>query len=298
MSRYLLLDHTLPGAHTRNMLGRIVVEKEQQLWSFIPDTNEPSAREIVKSIGDDPVHYCDLARVFKKTRSSSTKARLTDLLEAHAESATSQNVEIKSAEVVRYEMINSGKRLIKLMENQGYKKQCLELLQQHPHKKLPMVTGVMTCKNTKVKLDKTNDQGGGMQARIPIGEATGTSRAADIQGNVDHNRNDADKFEVLIEEEVIFACAYDEVKLQKFLERRCIGGNFFSKRKELDEPTAVVTKRIKGKGIKLNFEGKESQRGESSEIGVGDLDIVSDGERSTTSHKSSFSLCMCHEEMN
>ena len=148
MSRYLLLDHTLPGEHAQNMLGRVVVEKNHPLWSFIPDTTDPSPREIVPSISQDKVQYDDLSRIFEVTRSRSTRARLTKLLEAHAASAASQSVQIESAQVLRYEMINSGKRLISLMENDGYRAQCIYLLEQYPHKRLPMVTGVMTCRNT------------------------------------------------------------------------------------------------------------------------------------------------------
>ena len=266
------------------MLGRVVVEKNDPLWCFIPDITYPSPRDIVPDIGRDKVLYNDLSRIFEVTRSSSTKARLTKLLEAHATSAASQSVHIESAQVLRYEMTNSGFRLMDLMQDDGYRAQCLRLLDQYPHKRLPMVTGVMTCRNTKVKLDRTNDQGGGVQAQIPIGAATGTSSDADVQGSVDYSRNNADHFQTVIGDEVVFACAYDEVQLQTYLAKKCFAARIFSKPKELDQPTATVTKKIKGEGIKLNFAGDDSQ----DDRGSGE-------EGSSLSRKDSFSLSLYDE---
>ena len=222
-NRYHVLSHTLPGHHVDNMLGRVVVDKRDPLHCFIPYTDNEAERfhprDIVPDISDDPVQYDDLSQVLDGARDNEARLRLNKLLDAHARKVSLKNVKVTAAVVVRYDMINVELKLNQLMRDPKYRRQAVSLLSKSEGKPLPMVTGVMTCKETVVTLDKKAERGAGAGLRVPVGEAVGGPSLSDPEVSLEHLRNDGKAVESKIKEEVIFALAYDEVKLGAYMKR-------------------------------------------------------------------------------
>ena len=253
-NRYHVLSRTLPEHHVENMLGRVVVDKRDPLHCFIPYSDEADSInpiDIVPDISDKPVQYDDLSQVLGAAQDNDAKLRLHQILDAHARKASSRNVQVTSAVVVRYDMINVERKLSQLMRDRNYRSQAVSLLSKNEGRPLPMVTGVMTCKDTVVKLATKAESEIGVGMRAPIGEATGGSSLGDPEAKFKHQRNDTKAAESKIKDEVIFALAYDEVKLEAYMKRKCWLPKF-SKPQTKSNKVSLGAK-IPGDGIDLYF---------------------------------------------
>ncbi len=273
MNRYLLIDHTLPKVHIPNMLGRVVVEKTDPLRNFVPDPDGQEGafhpKDIVPDISDDPVQYDDLSRIIETAQNDQAKVRLTELLRGYAHQQTKRDVKIKAAVVMRYDMNGIGRKLIRLMADGRYKSQVVELL-QNTHGKvnesLPLVTGMLTCRDLEVEFDEQKDGGAEIQGRAPVGKATGTTDAVDPEVEYVHSKSKENNVQAKIKDEVVFALAYDEAKLQRWFtkKKKCL----FRKAEE-GEPKVVLGNKILGDGINLYF-GPPDYPVDDGDIGISD----------------------------
>ena len=75
------------------------------------------------------------------------------------------------------------------MGDRQYRAQAFSLLKKSEGRPLPLVTGVMTCKNTVVTLDKRAEHGTGAVSRVPVGEALGPPSLGDSEATFEHMRN-------------------------------------------------------------------------------------------------------------
>lgn len=256
-SRYLLLDHTLPKNHIPNMLGCVVVEKTDPTRSFVPHKDGLEAefhpKDIVPDISDDPVKYDDLSRIIGAAQDDQATAHLSQLLRTNAHQKTSKDLKIKAAVVMRYDMNNIGKKLIRLMADERYKSQVMDLLRETPGKvneSSPLVTGMLICRDLEWESDDQKHGGAETQARIPVGEGLGSTDTVDPEGEFSHSGSKGNNVQAKIKDEVIFALAYDEVKIQKYFakKKKCI----FRKAEE-GESKVVLRNKILGDGINLYF---------------------------------------------
>lgn len=252
--RYHLLSQSLPGNHVGNMLGRVVVDKRDPLHRFVPYTDDGAEplhpSDIVPDLSDEPVQYDDLSKVLDAAQNNEARLRLHNILDAHARQRTAQNVKMTSAVVVRYNMINVERQLKRLMGDRQYRTQVLQLLSEKNGKPLPMVTGLLTCKNTVVTLDKKAERGAGAGFRVPVGEAMGGPSLGDPEAKVEHLRNKGNTVESKIKKEVIFALAYDEVKLAEYVKRKRW---YPSHRSQSKNPKVVLGDKIPGEGFDIYF---------------------------------------------
>ena len=257
MDRYLLIDHTLPKKHIPNMLGRVVVDKTDPLRKFAPDADGQEAefhpKDIVPDISDDPVIYDDLSRIIETAQNNQAEVRLSQLLRVYARQQTKRGLKIKAPVVVRYQMTNIGRKLIRLMADPRYKSLVEKLLRETPGKvneSLPLVTGMLTCRNLEVELDDSKDGGTEIQGRLPVGKASGTTDAVDPEVEIVHSKSKGNNVQEKIKDEVIFALAYDEAKLQRYFTKK---KRFIFRKAEEGESQVVHGDKILGAGISLYF---------------------------------------------
>ena len=125
-----------------------------------------------------------------------------------------------AAIVTRYNMNNVEDKLEALMNNTTYKKQVLALLEKKEKDILPLVTGMLTCKETRIGFDADRERAYEGQARIPVSAATNTTSAVDPETQISLSSTERTRTAGTVKQEVIFALAYDEVKLEKYLQKR------------------------------------------------------------------------------
>lgn len=146
------------------------------------------------------------------------KAEMMGALEAHAKNNTGRTGKITSAKVKRYMMTNVDNVLRTLMDNKIYRKAVLDMLKKPKTSTGPLrlVTGMLTCKDTIVQWDSEGGRNVGGSGRV-TGETIGVP-GADGELSAEHTSLASQSTGQRIKDEVVFALAYDQVKLQKYLE--------------------------------------------------------------------------------
>ena len=251
--RYLLLGNILPGHHIPNMLGRIVADKTYPLDEYVPDEADEggfNVREIVSNLYDEPVEYTDLQWVIGKAKNDDAKVKLTSIFDAHAGRRAAKTSKFNSSSVVRYSMTNIETKLKRMMKVEKYEQLAIELLQKNNRGTLPMVTGILTCRNTTVGKRDSREQEAGGELKAPVGKAMGASSRGDPSVELQHSKKEGKGTEQTITDEVIFALAYDEAKLTNLTKNRsslwCLGGQ-----EEQPKPKVVHGNKILGEGINI-----------------------------------------------
>ena len=209
------------------MLGRCVVEKSLPLHDFIP--NAPLHPDsIVQDICPQGVEYTDISRVLETAVDATVKTKFTDMFKAAISQRDTKDLQITAGTVTLYDMLNPGNTLKTLMTNSDYQAQLLAkmIIQEKKRNKttefkvLPMVVGLLTCKGLEFGFEIENNRGTELQGKLPVGEATSTPNTLDPEIEFKRTDERSDHFEGKINEEVIFAVAYDEVRLASYLLKR------------------------------------------------------------------------------
>ena len=184
--RYILLNAVLPGYHIPNMLGRVVSFVTDPLADFIPQSDPQhidfNPRDIVPDLFYEPVQYDDVAHLLEEMGDVTITKMLKQRLQIYASNTKSRNFKIKAGVVTRYDMIHAERNLAVLVKDASYATQVLEMFERRKAKSLAMVTGMLTCRDLTV----------------------GWTYSEKFH-----------EMEAEIKEEVVFALAYDEVKLKQ-----------------------------------------------------------------------------------
>ena len=184
--RYILLNAVLPGYHIPNMIGRVVSFVTNPLADFIPQSDPQhtgfNPRDIVPDLFYEAVQYDDVAHLLEEMGDVTITKMLKQRLQIYAINTKSSNFKIKAGVVTRYDMIHAERNLAVLVKDAGYATQVLEMFERRKAKSLAMVTGMLTCRDLTV----------------------GWTYSKKFH-----------EMEAEIKEEVVFALAYDEVKLKQ-----------------------------------------------------------------------------------
>jgi hypothetical protein len=252
--RYFLLDTTLPGHHTHKMLGRVVVDKTNPLRHFAPYSNDPERPSdplnMVPHLSDKPVVYNDMKTICIAAKSDDVKGKFTSLLSAYASQSTSTEVAVDAGIVTRYEMINVPVLFDQLLENETYRRQAKALFNEREGVGLFLVTGVLTCKDLKVRARDGDTKNGTLQTGLssPAGEASDD----DLEMGISVERGNGSGFLAVIKQEVVFALAYDEVRLDPpLIETHWTWLQFRWVSIPIRDPKLALGRSIRGRGIKL-----------------------------------------------
>lgn len=226
---YHLLEGSLHQEHIAHMLGRCVVHKSLPLRDFVPNSSAHlHPKNIVPDIRGEPIEYNDITRILETTVDTTVRAKLTNLLGAAVSQRSKKDLQIVAGTVTRYDMSNPGDTLKVLMDNPTYHAQVMKKMgklnenktKEMMFKILPMVVGMLTCKDLTIGFEAEKDRGVDIQGKAPVGTATGTSNTLDSEVQITLSKGNANRLEGKIRQEVIFALAYDEVRLERYFLRR------------------------------------------------------------------------------
>ena len=168
------------------MLGRVVSFVTNPLADFIPQSDPQhidfNPRDILPDLFYEAVQSDDVAHLLEEMGDVTITKMLKQRLQIYASNTESRNFKIKAGVVTRYDMIHAERNLAVLVKDAGYATQILEMFERRKAKSLAMVTGMLTCRDLTV---------GWTYSKI------------------------FHEMEAEIKEEVVFALAYDEVKLKQ-----------------------------------------------------------------------------------
>ena len=201
------------------MIGRVVRDVELPLREYIPDpvTSKVNPKDIVSDISEDPVDTFDLNWVLSRSTGDSVRVQMTKVLNAHAQKHTKREGKVTSAKVKRYMMSNIENKLERLMDDKRYKKDVEHMLKTRKLFQFPLlVTGMLTCEDTTVQWEMENGHSIGGK----VG-ATGDQIGApgmDVTLAAEHSNDAAQGTGAKIRDEVVFALAYDTVRVKRYLD--------------------------------------------------------------------------------
>lgn len=211
-ARYILLKETLHVSRTDNMIGRVVRSTKDPLHEFAPDDNigfKPS--DIVQDLVDPPIQTQNLQWAMEQSYEQGGQAQLSKLMNLHAAKSTGREGTVTSAEVTRYRMTNVNEKLHRLLDDERYRQAVMSMFNRGC--KTPwFVTGMLTCRDTTLESHTGHQIAAGGQASIS-GNSYGAPGAS-IEGGIEHHSNSPQSLVQIIKDEVVFALAYDNVKLE------------------------------------------------------------------------------------
>ncbi|MCJ1227841.1 hypothetical protein MMC12_004500 [Toensbergia leucococca] len=232
--RWVLLDGPVSSDYVPSILGCVVAYPRQPTKAFFPsddarnDGNKPVVTtEVVKDLYDRPISFTDLESIKQCAQDGKARVKLTSILDAHASTQTKNFVKYSANEVMRYDMPNPKTKIQRLWENADYREGVTQMWKENVKKSphgLPMVTGILVCK--KMSLVRTNDNtwGAWLKSKIPatqiLGDYSSLFASENPEISLERSKSAGTNLSYHIDEEVIFALAYDTVYLKQEIEKR------------------------------------------------------------------------------
>ena len=211
-ARYILLKETLHANRIDNMIGRVVRSTQDPLHEFAPDDNSGfTLSDIVQDLVDPPIQAENLQWAMKQSFEQGAQAQLSKLMNFHAAKSTGREGTVTSAVVTRYRMTNVDQKLLRLLGDRRYREAVMSMFDRGC--KTPwFVTGMLTCRDTKLENNTKHQVAAGIQASTS-GNLCGAPGAS-IEGGIQHHNNSPQSLVQMIKDEVVFALAYDKIKFE------------------------------------------------------------------------------------
>ncbi len=232
-----MLPYSLHQKHIPSFMGRMVVDPLDPNKRYFPDITEPGPQNIIPGIAEDPIPYKSRADIIQSAQATSLKVILASYFKLCGESSAENSVTFQSDIVKRYQMTQNELRLKKLMENADFSQGVTKLLEQYG--KLYMVVGFLTTKATTWDMKAGKGRMATARAEIPLGEMTGLPNMPSVALGGTYQQTAHAGMTGEVEEEEIFAVAYDVLKKKRTLDWN--SSMYVSSR-----PVLGAEKRVKG----------------------------------------------------
>ncbi|PNY25107.1 Uncharacterized protein TCAP_04951 [Tolypocladium capitatum] len=221
--RFFVLPYSVHAEHIPHLMGRIVLDPLNPLRRFIPDPDEAdgfSPEDVVPSLRRDPVSYQDRTELVRAASGAKLRARLSDYLGLETGTSASSCVELRAAEVRRYEMANHAAVFRRFLQHAAFRALIEGLLDESKHGEALMVVGFYTAARSRWSTAQATGWEHGADARVPVAALAGIpvagadpGVAASASSSVEHRMAGRGQGEE------VFAVAYDVVKKKHALDR-------------------------------------------------------------------------------
>jgi hypothetical protein len=223
--RYFILEDPLP--HDDKPLGRVVVDKWRPMREFIPcepDEDEPphGLYDIKPRTEPNEHVYKDWEQFVGSTSNWSIDAGLASLLGIKHSRESESGITLKSKEMKTCNLTNTRKCFNELYSNSLYRRDLTDLLNGAKKDRLYFVVGYITTKGGEWKEFKSAKQSSKVEVTVPVLEAVGSPLPNNIgDPQIAPGVGSSKRMELTtkLEDDVIFALAYDVIKVSYGLSR-------------------------------------------------------------------------------
>jgi hypothetical protein len=218
--RYFILEDPLP--HADMPLGRVVVDKWRPMRDFAPcdppGKDEPSHGLYDIKPGTKPNEhvYEDWERFVSHTSDWSIEAGLASLLGIKHTRESESGITLKSKEMKTCNLTDTRRCFDDLMKNDLFRRDLTDLVNQTKKDRLYFVVGYVTTKGGVWKEFSSTKQSSKVDVTVPVLEAVGSplpNNIGDPQVGPEVGNADRTEWSTKIEDDVIFALAYDIIKV-------------------------------------------------------------------------------------
>jgi hypothetical protein len=219
--RFFILAEPLPVSELNTVLGRVVEDKLLPLRSYASISSsegrespphDPS--DIVPGLLPKPMLWTNRNDFFSHTSDWRVAGGLSGVLGFHQSDKIESGLSLESSELKSYSLTNTMQTFERLMSNEHYALGVNELLKRSRRGHAYFVVGCMTTKGAMWKEFTTQSRRSGFEVTVPVLEAVGSP----LQGVGDptiapsFGTSERLKRSMKIDDEIIFALAYDVIK--------------------------------------------------------------------------------------
>jgi hypothetical protein len=285
--RYFLLDETISAKEINRMMCRVVVDKLLPLHHFAPSeplfTEEPShhTNDIIPTILPEPYISTSRQDFVTNVQRSDIASTLITYLGLNLSHVDQQSVSLQRESVKRYTLANPAQYFDRLISNELYARDVVNLLQKARGKGF-LVVGFLTVTGAVWKRTKAQEHSTGARVSVPIGDITGipgigTQAGLDVGLSIGNEHGTRAQCTMHVAGEEIFAIAYCEVKLKREFSRNA---------PHLIKKTLAFGQAKRTKGHHLTFGDDESEVEPNSDeedvIGKGCVLLVDEDDEDPT----------------
>lgn len=211
--KFIVLPYSLHGKHISTFMGRIVQDPLDPLRRFVPEDYKNSGPDrICPGILEEPIAYATRADIAKSADTRHLNLVLTIYFALAGKLDTSESISKDGDLVKRYQMSQNTLRLERLLADPSFRAETLKLVTESKGKKLFFVVGFLTTEGTEWKLEGKESRLGVARGRVPVGPLTGNTPDLDVSAAVEWESNRTKNVTGRVEQEEIFAVAYDVLK--------------------------------------------------------------------------------------
>lgn len=212
--RYFILNNPCGGDTVQTMIGRVVRDIYEPLNDCAPW--EPQTQALLADLLPKPQTSTNRKECLVRARNTEAYAKLAYFFHIDVGKRPEEHITLESHKINRYTLENPGKKFEKLMENNAYASEVRELLKaRYPHRAY-LVTGILTTTKSKWVKNSgmTDSQGAGFT--VPGSEIAGIPIPnLNLSLGVSHQVEVSNRSELCVEDEEIFAIAYNLVQLKR-----------------------------------------------------------------------------------
>ena len=257
--RFFVLPYSLHGDHIRTFMGRVVLDPLDPNRRFVPLDYETAGPEtIVPGITEKPIPYKSRADVIRGATSSSLQAVLTKYFNLCLSTDTESTVALHGNEVKRYQMIQNEVKFKRLMENPKFERETQTLMAKSFRGRVYLIVGFLTTKGTQWDVGVSNSRMAAARAQVPTGTASSAGPDLDVGAETASSRSEQKTMTGEVEQEEIFAVAYDVVKPKRSVP-------WISSRYMAERPVLGDEKRASGSHLSLGRKDSSSSDEEMEE---------------------------------
>jgi hypothetical protein len=216
--RHFILAEPLPVSELNTIIGRVVEDKLLPMRSYAPVSDELSpphnSSDIIRDILPKPTVWTNRSDFFSSTSDWKIAGGLSDLLNIEKSNKIERGISLKSTEIKSYSIPNTVNTFRTLMANEHYALDVNELLKQSRHGHAYFVVGCMTAKGAMWKESNSHSCRSGLEVTIPVLEAVGSPLVGIGDPQIAPSLGTSERLNrsMKMDEEVIFALAYDVIK--------------------------------------------------------------------------------------
>jgi hypothetical protein len=296
-ARYIALETVQNVSLLPTLLGTVVSMTTRPTRSYRPvlkdddlsKNEQQELKALMEGLLEDKngVVLHDIKVTLAQSSDKATELQLFNLFSGRFKGVAKNDIKLSSGTAKRYTLDNVGSVLRdKLNKSKPYKAQVKKILQDLNTDKLPMITGILTCKDIEVSWSNTQQMNGNLDVKVPANEMAGSPDLASINPRIkiDVQKSNESTTFARIEDEVIFAIAYDYILygkepvddstslLARFWKKLSIwcrndGGDDFNIK------SMKLGREARGQGVNVNFGQAPTTRLELPDIkkaGMGD----------------------------
>jgi hypothetical protein len=229
-ARHFVLDEPYPQIKAEKLIGRVVLDITSPLRAFAP--REPvegtsigrNPQDIIENILPSPLLSTDRKDFIKNNVSGEVRTDLTDFFGFSFARSEEEKLTLESKLVKRYSLEQTKDVFETLMTDPPYSSEVRKFFKEHRVRKAYFVVGFITTEGSVWTRERERGHSASIKAQLPPSAVAmvpvpGINPSVQLSGGEHNTRGQS----FSSEDSLIFAVAYDVIKLKKTFDKTAPG---------------------------------------------------------------------------